>query len=580
MRLVVFPIIAVLLVMPVLAQQGHMVLLAAHESGNGYEGSTADLYLELQPGKGRVFLETFPLTKIDTQIATRSAKEIACNVLDFDCGSYDFIYTIKAKTSIIGGPSAGAATALLTISMLKGIPFREDVAITGTINSYGLIGPVGGLKPKIEVASKKGIKKVLVPERYIKEEINATNSTEIIDLVEFGKSVGVEVEEVSDVNTAIFHLSGNYLEENNKSIEVDNSYKDTMKFLADDLCNRSKKLTNDTIGTKDELADEAFNLTLKGFTAYNSKDYYSSASFCFGANAKLLYLMFKEKGISREEIQKMTSHVMTGILKLDSEIEKKEIKTITDLEAFMAVKERLEDANSFLNKSISAENDSKLYDLAYANERLYSAYSWFTFFDHRGKEFNMNQNILRDSCQRVLLEIEERSQYLQIFFPTQKIELPEEFDNAYRDLENQQYALCLYKASKAKAEINVPLNTLGVTEEKLGEYVKKKLEIAKSSIARQSSKGIFPILGYSYYEYATNLAPTDEYSALLYSEYALELSNLDLYFQERNKAMIPNGKNIMAIAVVIAVAAGISIGYLVAVIKNPSRRKRLLGKKR
>ncbi|MBI4439804.1 hypothetical protein HY638_02430 [Candidatus Woesearchaeota archaeon] len=578
MKLVVFPIIAVLLAMPALAQQGHIPLLAVRETTNGYEGSTADLYLEIQPGKGRVFLETFPLTKVDTQIATRSAKEIACNLLDYDCSAYDFIYTIKAKSGIIGGPSAGAATTILTVSLLKGVELRDDAAITGTINSYGLIGPVGGLKSKIGAAASIGMKKVLVPERYTRED---ANSTETVDLVEFGKSLGVEVVEVSDVNTALYQLSGKYIDANNSSIEVDNSYRETMRFLADDLCGRSSKLMNDTPAKSSE---EALNLTSRGMDAYQNGDYYSSASFCFGANVKYLTLILQEKESSPEEMKNMYSHIVTNILKLDSEIESKDIRTITDLESYIAVKERLEEADDFVNKSMSADNGDKFYNLAYANERIYSAFSWYTFFDHRGKEFNMNKNILRDSCQQALLEVEERAQYLQIFFPDRTFDASSDFSGANKELDRGNYALCLFKASKAKAEVNVPLNMLGVTEGQFDEYVYKKINLAKSSIARQSSKGIFPILGYSYYEYASNLAKTDKYSALLYSEYALELSNLDLYFQERGKAPAMaqelQSNNTTLLSIAIALIIGLVAGYLVAVIKNPSRQTRLLGKKR
>ena len=53
-------ILSLFLLPNVLATQGHMKLLAVKETENGYEGGIADLYLEIKPGSGRVFLETFP----------------------------------------------------------------------------------------------------------------------------------------------------------------------------------------------------------------------------------------------------------------------------------------------------------------------------------------------------------------------------------------------------------------------------------------------------------------------------------------------------------------------------------------
>ena len=70
------------------------------ETDNGYVGGTADLYLTIKPGTGRIFLETFPFTKVDTQMSTRFANEIACDYLDVDCSRYDFFYTLTAKSSM------------------------------------------------------------------------------------------------------------------------------------------------------------------------------------------------------------------------------------------------------------------------------------------------------------------------------------------------------------------------------------------------------------------------------------------------------------------------------------------------
>src|SRR3989344_5412029 len=144
-------------------KQYHLKLLAVQDDGKEYEGSDADLFLEIKEGSGRVFLETFPLTKFDTQISTRFAKDIACNHFKLPCEKYDFIFTIKAKSTIIGGPSAGAAIAALTTIAVLDLPYDQQTAITGTINSGGVVGPVGGIKEKLEAASRAGLNKVLIP---------------------------------------------------------------------------------------------------------------------------------------------------------------------------------------------------------------------------------------------------------------------------------------------------------------------------------------------------------------------------------------------------------------------------------
>jgi predicted S18 family serine protease len=44
-------------------KMGHITLLAVTDGDRGENGSLADVYLELIPGNGRVFLDTFPLTR-------------------------------------------------------------------------------------------------------------------------------------------------------------------------------------------------------------------------------------------------------------------------------------------------------------------------------------------------------------------------------------------------------------------------------------------------------------------------------------------------------------------------------------
>ena len=148
----IFLLILVLAIPSVAAQAGHIKLLAMVESGGESRGALADLQLDIKPGSERVFLETFPLTKITTQVSLRFAQQIACSEFDIDCSGYDFFYTITALPGIVGGPSAGSAAAVLAAALLNGDELRKDIGVTGTINSGGIIGPVGGLKSKIKAA--------------------------------------------------------------------------------------------------------------------------------------------------------------------------------------------------------------------------------------------------------------------------------------------------------------------------------------------------------------------------------------------------------------------------------------------
>ncbi|MBD3163932.1 hypothetical protein GF323_01920 [Candidatus Woesearchaeota archaeon] len=568
------------------SEHGGMPLLAIRQTVNGLEGSTAELFLEIKPGSGRVFVDTFPLSKIDTQFSMRSAKEIACDFLDHDCSRQDFIYTIRADAPIIGGPSAGAAAAVLTAAILSGSGVKHEISITGTINSGGLIGPVGGLKEKIEAGSQSGLKAILIPEG---ESARANISNSTLSLEQYASSLGIELIEVSGLNSALEVFTGKTFKSYNQEIEISDSYKQTMKGLANRLCGRTSELKTivmpEKVDNDTSILEEAVNLSKKAENAFDDGEYYSAASFCFGSNVKFNQLFLRTKNFSEEKYSVLLEEMSKSINEFKNQIEKKEIKTITDLESYMIVQERLIEAISYTNIS---QNQSLDYAYAYANERLRSAYSWAEFFKHTGKELELDNENLKESCRQRIAEAEERLQYASIYIPFRLTSPKEELDKAYDDFNNGEYALCLFKASKSKAESNIILNTLGMDNDYIPELIDNKLKAARRIIFEAEQKNTFPILGYSYFEYANTLKETDRFSALLYAEYALELSNLDIYFKEKKPLNLPR----IEISKLAILLSGIAIGFVAAMIimqlkikfgksdNKPSKARTLLGKKR
>src|SRR5690242_1623828 len=94
------------------AQKNTIKLLAVNDGTK--KGMVVDLDLDIVDGSNRVFIETHPLSNIDTQISLRLAKTIACKTADVYCLNKDFFYSIRANSPVIAGPSAGAAMTVMT----------------------------------------------------------------------------------------------------------------------------------------------------------------------------------------------------------------------------------------------------------------------------------------------------------------------------------------------------------------------------------------------------------------------------------------------------------------------------------
>ncbi|XP_031124554.1 lon protease homolog 2, peroxisomal [Ipomoea triloba] len=82
------------------------------------------------------------------------------------------------------GPSAGVTLVTSLVSLFSQRKVRSDTAMTGEMTLRGLVLPVGGIKDKVLAAHRYGIKRVILPERNLKDlvEVPATviSSLEII----------------------------------------------------------------------------------------------------------------------------------------------------------------------------------------------------------------------------------------------------------------------------------------------------------------------------------------------------------------------------------------------------------------
>jgi uncharacterized protein len=189
-------------------------LAAVDQNGKGV---TTPLTVEAKPGTGEALTNVDKLLFwVDTQYSIQLAKAVAENVTNINADKIDLTYSIETNATLVGGPSAGAALTIATISALENKPIKSDVMITGTINPDGTIGQVGGVLDKAKAAKDVGAKVFLVPEGQgeqitLKPNENCTRRANFIFCettyeqvtVNIGKDVGISVIEVSNVTDAM-----------------------------------------------------------------------------------------------------------------------------------------------------------------------------------------------------------------------------------------------------------------------------------------------------------------------------------------------------------------------------------------
>ena len=178
----------------------NLKIFAVMDNGTAID---ADLGLHIESGNGMVWSSVRTLVGTSTQTTERIAVELAKNYYNGVDG-FDYKFDINSSASLVEGPSAGAAMALLVISSLQDKRIPSDVGLTGTINSDGSIGPVGGVFEKSKKAAEIGVKLFMVPQGEAKQIVKLPAGVKSIDLTTYAeKEWGMRVVEVANIDDAL-----------------------------------------------------------------------------------------------------------------------------------------------------------------------------------------------------------------------------------------------------------------------------------------------------------------------------------------------------------------------------------------
>jgi len=129
------------------------------------------------PGKGKLTL-TGQLGDVMKESVTAALSFVRSHAgaLGLDAGNFlenvDLHVHVPAGAVPKDGPSAGVTMYTALVSLLTGAPVRPDVAMTGEITLRGNVLQIGGLKEKLLAAHRAGIKRVIIPERNVKDLID------------------------------------------------------------------------------------------------------------------------------------------------------------------------------------------------------------------------------------------------------------------------------------------------------------------------------------------------------------------------------------------------------------------------
>ncbi len=462
---------------------------------NGNRGILAKLHLKIINGSGNVYVDTFPLTKVDTQASAMIAKDVACEILNVNCSKYDFLYRIEGSGEIVGGPSAGAAMTVLTMALLSNTTLRKDVVITGAISPDWSIGPVGGIKYKY-LAAKNVSKIFLIP--------YGEKTKEIEEIEE-----GTKIIEVKDILEAFYYFTGRKIVFERRKIN-ESILEDILKKSAEKICKKAE-FYEYLGGFKSKFLERAKELMKEG-------KYYSAASYCVRTikDAYQNYLIKKEDVI--DEIQKINESI--------NELKNKTIRyDPRDIELVFIFYDRLYSAEEYLRKGIE---DRDLEEIAVAKAKLEASKSWLETIREGNETFRVEEykDIAKVILERARINVLYASTFMQ---DSLIVEAEKNLEEAERSYEEGNYVETIFKSKEAEALAELSLELLQDKEklyEKYDEISKKKIEI-------ELGRGSLPVLALSYREYGKILKNESLDLAIYFLKLSTKFSSLPSEIKEK-----------------------------------------------
>ncbi len=542
-RLLLFLLLA-LSVAPALGSTCSTAIAGVKKDGLIYEGILANLTVEVVSGKGRVFVDTMPLTQVDTQASARLAKEAVCELLSIDCRDKDFFYIIRSEHPLVGGPSAGAAMASCTLSLLTGASLYNDTIITGTINPDGSVGPVGGVFEKLVALKDKGYKFFLAPDGLGIESVMIDNALVEINITEYAlTSLGIQFIFIDDIIEAFKYMSGYTVELLNVSSAdvASQEYAKVMESMSSSLINESVN-RYEQVKNLDyhESLSQAASLINESRNYHDQGIYYSAASYAVRSlifSTYINYLKDYSEG-DASYVSAVISNLNNSFNEFsNSFLSNLVIDHVYDLESLAVTIDRLREAESLISQAQEVYelgfHPNALYLASFADVRLLTTNQWSDLINYfrNNDSIQFNINVIVPLVIERLEQARNSVTYANTML-SDILNAGEHLSNAIDAFNEGKVIYSLFEALKARAEANLAMEIRGL--ENISMKIDSKINGAVRAINRAEERGLLPFLSISFLEYSSTFTdePLQELIFLSYSkEFASISSSLNDYVQ-------------------------------------------------
>ena len=504
---------------------------AVSQTEEGLKGVISNITVTIvKPGSGKVYISATPLTEIDMQASARTAAIIASTVLGENPLTMDYYVSVESPSIIIGGPSAGAALTLAIMSAISGYPVNGSVMITGMINPDGTIGPVGGVKEKLEAAASVGMKIFLVPvgqsvvqeniveRRRIGPFIIRTVKPVEIDLVEYGRKLGVTVIEVSNIIEAAKYLLNMEIAE--KPLEdIELKLSDQAKSLLTKQITEFKNAYENIKSRIKEASGVIADVLREADARYRSAlklsgegKLYSATSMLFQAVYLVDFAYRLQEYYERGEgvIQEFLSEVNSTINSISSKVYAVKPTKLSDVEVLIASRYRIYLAKKSLEQAAEMYSQGKyedtIFSLVYAKWRAKTAELWIQALGLGGREAP-SEVVIQHISALFLYEANSVVAYASSLLKDIGVVSDELFNKAVKDLEEAEE---MSNMGDYYGSLGLSLSAIAEATTSIHKYftvnIEKQLEsvrsVAEKSLKHALSLDTEPLLALGYYEFA------------------------------------------------------------------------------